>query len=249
MGASVWASGSQVWKGNMGTLIAKARPKARKSQTCVSERDLEVIELEEVEGVLAGGGAVMEIQDQDGDQHQDAPHHGVDEELDRRVDPALRVSPDPDQEVHGDEHHFPEDVEEEKVQRAEDPDHPGLQKEDADHEFFDLVLNILPAGHDRDEGEKGREKNQKQADPVDSQVIGNPVIGDPGDLFHELHGRRVQPEIEEEGKREEKLQQGHDESDPADRFFFLPVQEKDDRGPEQGEESDQGKKGNSCLVH
>ncbi len=32
MGASTWASGSQVWNGNIGTLIAKPRKKARKHQ-------------------------------------------------------------------------------------------------------------------------------------------------------------------------------------------------------------------------
>ena len=32
VGASTWASGSQVWKGNMGTLIAKPRKNARNSQ-------------------------------------------------------------------------------------------------------------------------------------------------------------------------------------------------------------------------
>ncbi len=190
-----------------------------------------------------GGGPVLEVEDQDGDQHQDASHHGVDEELDGGVDAALGVSPDPDQEVHGDQHHFPENVEEEKVQGDEDPDHPGLQEEEADHELFDLVLDILPAGDDRDEGEKSGQQNQEEADPVDSQEIGDPVIRDPGDLFHELHGRRIQPEIEEEGKGEEKLQEGHDEGDPADRFFLLPVQEKEDRGPEQGEESNQGQQG------
>ncbi len=31
VGASVWASGSQVWNGNIGTLIAKARKKAMKA--------------------------------------------------------------------------------------------------------------------------------------------------------------------------------------------------------------------------
>src|SRR6266849_698179 len=33
VGASVCASGSQVWKGNMGTLMAKAKKKPQKSQT------------------------------------------------------------------------------------------------------------------------------------------------------------------------------------------------------------------------
>ena len=36
MGASTWASGSHVWKGNIGTLIAKPRKKARKHQNCRS---------------------------------------------------------------------------------------------------------------------------------------------------------------------------------------------------------------------
>ena len=34
VGASVWASGSQVWKGHMGTLMAKARKKPRKAHIC-----------------------------------------------------------------------------------------------------------------------------------------------------------------------------------------------------------------------
>ena len=34
VGASTWASGSQVWNGNIGTLMAKASAKARKSQAC-----------------------------------------------------------------------------------------------------------------------------------------------------------------------------------------------------------------------
>src|SRR5688572_4725272 len=33
VGASVWASGNQVWNGNIGTLIAKARKNARKAPT------------------------------------------------------------------------------------------------------------------------------------------------------------------------------------------------------------------------
>src|SRR5512143_124875 len=36
VGASTWASGSQVWNGNIGTLMAKPRKKAQKSQTCRS---------------------------------------------------------------------------------------------------------------------------------------------------------------------------------------------------------------------
>src|SRR5712671_3797186 len=34
VGASVWASGSQVWNGNIGTLIANPRKNARKTHHC-----------------------------------------------------------------------------------------------------------------------------------------------------------------------------------------------------------------------
>ena len=34
VGASTWASGSQVWNGNIGTLMANPRKKARKTQPC-----------------------------------------------------------------------------------------------------------------------------------------------------------------------------------------------------------------------
>ena len=34
VGASVWASGSQVWNGNIGTLMAKARKNARNAPIC-----------------------------------------------------------------------------------------------------------------------------------------------------------------------------------------------------------------------
>ncbi len=35
VGAWTWASGSQVWNGNSGTLMAKASANARKNQNCV----------------------------------------------------------------------------------------------------------------------------------------------------------------------------------------------------------------------
>ena len=35
VGASTWASGSQVWKGNIGTLIAKAKKKAKNSSVAM----------------------------------------------------------------------------------------------------------------------------------------------------------------------------------------------------------------------
>ena len=65
----------------------------------------------------------MEVEDQNGHQHQQGAEHGEQEELDGGVNPAGRIAPDPDEQVHGDEHHFPEDVEQEEIQGDEDADH------------------------------------------------------------------------------------------------------------------------------
>jgi len=51
-------------------------------------------------------------------------------------------------------------------------------------------------------GEESREENQEKADAVEAQKIEDPVFGNPGDFFHELHGRRINPELEEEREGE-----------------------------------------------
>jgi hypothetical protein len=55
--------------------------------------------------------------------------------------------------------------------------------------------------------------------------------------------------LKEEGEREGKFYDGHDERDPTDGFFFLLVQEKENPGPEEGQESDPGKKREIRLAH
>src|SRR5208282_2701711 len=45
VGASTWASGSQVWKGNIGTLIAKPRKKAKNNQNWTSGRSQPAVDI------------------------------------------------------------------------------------------------------------------------------------------------------------------------------------------------------------
>ena len=51
VGASTCASGSQVWNGNIGTLMAKASAKARNNQIWRYGGSLQRVELQQVEGV------------------------------------------------------------------------------------------------------------------------------------------------------------------------------------------------------
>ena len=68
--------------GTSGTLIAKAMAKARKTQIWKCEAVAPEHRLGDAEG------AVHEVQGDDRHQEEDAPEQGVDEELERGVDPC-----------------------------------------------------------------------------------------------------------------------------------------------------------------
>ncbi len=147
VGASVWASGSQVWNGNIGTLMAKARNSARKARiwkfVAEAARGRELLELLVVEGADPGAAVadlVGERRGQDRDQHQQRPDERVQHELHRGVD-AVRAAPDADDQVHRDQDDLPEDVEEEQVQGHEDADHADLEDEEGDHVALHPVLD------------------------------------------------------------------------------------------------------------
>jgi len=87
---------------------------------------------------------LLDDQIEDGGQHEHTAHHGVDEELHRRVD-APGASPDADEEVHGDEHRFPEDIEEEKIGGDEDADHAAPEDEQEEMVGLDPLGDRRPA--------------------------------------------------------------------------------------------------------
>ena len=65
-----------------------------------------------------------EIQTKDGKQHEQAACLRKDEEFERCI-PSISVAPYADEEVHWDQHHFPEKIEQEKVHGQEDPADAG----------------------------------------------------------------------------------------------------------------------------
>ena len=102
-----------------------------------------LIQSREAEGIDSGQNVVVEIQEQNAQQHQYRAGQGVEEELDGRVKFA-RAAPDADQQVHRNQHSFPEDEEEEEIERHEDAEHAGLQDQEPDVVFLDAVLDGGP---------------------------------------------------------------------------------------------------------
>jgi hypothetical protein len=107
-------------------LTAKPQKNAEEHPPLQGGVEAELVELRDVEGVDAGLRVIGEVEREDAEQHDHAADQGVEEELDRRVEP-VGAAPDPDQEVHRDEHHLPEQEEEHEVERHERAEHAALQ--------------------------------------------------------------------------------------------------------------------------
>ncbi len=164
--------------------------------------------------------AALEEQDDDGDQQQKTSRERIEEELDGGVNP-VRPSPDADEQVHGDQHRLPEDVEQHEIQGAEDADHRRLHDQHGDHEFPHTRFDGGPRGDDADRREQGGEQDQPEADAVDAQGVADGGSRDPLGHFPELHLRplRLKPEIE--GHGQEKLKRRGPEGHMLDgRLIF-----------------------------
>ncbi len=111
-------------------------------------------------------------------EHQEAPEHRVERELDRRVDPP-RTAPYADQQVHRHEHHFPKDVEEDEVEGEERAEHAGLEHEHEDHVLLHPSVNVTEGREHDEHRQERRQEHEEQAHAVDAEQVLNPEIGQP----------------------------------------------------------------------
>ena len=104
---------------------------------------------------------LQEVDGEDRHEHQHRAGQGVKEELDGGIQ-LLRTAPDTDEEVHGHQHHFPEDVKQEHVLGDEDGEHGGLEYQKPDVVFLPPLLDVAPgAEHSNGAGEGGQEPEQQ----------------------------------------------------------------------------------------
>ena len=89
----------------------------------------------------------VEVDHQNGDEHQNRTEQSIKEKLNRRVFTTW-TTPDTDQEIHRQKHHFPKHIEQEEIQRQKNSDHPGFQKQKQDTVSFHVFLNG-PASQNR----------------------------------------------------------------------------------------------------
>ncbi len=170
------------------------------------------------EGPLPGGPGVGCGQGQDRHQHEEAARLGEEEELDRRVDPAL-VAPDADQEVHRHQHELPEEVEQEEVQGQEHAHHPGQDPEEVEVEEAHPVVDLAPGAPHGEDPQDRRQEDQDQGEAVHRQGEGDAEPGDPvpGEAGDPVAVRREGggPRPEPESRRQHQVHRHGAEGHPA----------------------------------
>src|SRR5207244_13593466 len=103
----------------------------------LGRRFADALKRNQVEGVALAVGIraghkvpnIGEIEGQQGNQNEDAAEQGEQEELDGGI-LAARAAPHADEEIHRQQHHLPEDIEQEEVERQEGDDHDRLEDQE-----------------------------------------------------------------------------------------------------------------------
>ncbi len=80
------------------------------------------------------------------------------------------MAPDADEEGHRDKHDFPEEEEEEQIERKEHADDTNFEHQQHDKEFFYAVLDAVPGREDGDRRQERGENHQEDAEAVDAHM-------------------------------------------------------------------------------
>ena len=159
----------------------KRGKKSKKYQSLGCGPQGELVKLKNIKGPLSN-----HVQIYQGDQHQQRPQQGIEKELDRGIHP-IRPTPDPDYEKHRNQHRLPEQVEQDRVQRAEHPNHQPFHDKKGSEVLRNPLTNYLPARDDDNYGKEGSQEHQRHGDAIDPQRVVHVETFNPRRFFNELH--------------------------------------------------------------
>ncbi len=186
-----------------------------------------LIKFRNAEGENAGNCVVMEVEEQNAQQHEHGAQQRVQKELDGRIEFA-RAAPDADQQIHRHQHRFPENEEEEEIERHEDAHHSRLQHQKPDVIFLHPNLDGGPRRKNRDPTQQRGQHDQQKRNAVNAQVVtranrGNPVIQRALDELEVRGGHleTLRPEHRHQRQRDQESAKGEEVRNPADRVLVL----------------------------
>src|SRR4030095_6022128 len=168
---------------------------------------------------VEGMRITAEVESEDCKKHQHAAEERIEKELDRRIFTA-RSTPDADEKIHRQEHDFPEDVKEKKIQSAEDSHHARIehekQREIAFHGFFDAK-----GGEYAQKTKERCQQHHGDAETIDSHVIADVIGWNPLILLGELKTDLVAIKVGEEPNGHEQRRHGSGGGDPTNELGVI----------------------------
>src|SRR6202167_2778206 len=171
---------------------------------------------------------------QNRDQHEKRSNHREQHELDGGVNLAA-MSPNADQEVHRNQHHFPEHVEQEQIDRKQRAEQPGLEHQHEEAELARPLFDIAAAGiKNRQGNQDSSQKNQKQTNAVNTNMVRNVERGNPVVLLDELVIRLLRIELIQYIEAQRERKQREDERRVPDRTLFA-LHENEERADQRQE--------------
>ena len=200
-----------------------------------------VLQVGEVEGAGLG------VEPENGDEQGRRGNEGEEKKLERGAR-AFLAAVHGDEDRHGNERELPEAVVDEKIERDKDPEHGGLLHEEERVENLAAGLNRIPTGEDADGRKQAGEHDEPEAEAVDSDVVRDQGVGDPGDDLLELESGLAGGEVRGQMERENEGDECGDEREPV-RELGAIGQQRDENGARQGNQEDEGEDGAIDRCH
>ena len=141
------------------------------------------VEISDLEAAL---GLVEQVDQRD--KCQQRAQQRVEEELESGVDP-VRAAPNPDDDVHRNQHRLKEHIEQDGVGGSEYTVDQATHDQERRQILRDAALHHLPSGHNHENGHEAVQHHEGHGDAVDAQLIADIEGRDPRAVFNELKGR------------------------------------------------------------
>ena len=195
--------------------------------------------------------AAQKVQSHDGDQHDHRAGHRVQEELDGRIDAPL-AAPDADDEIHRDQHPFPEQVVQHQVQGQKDAQHGGLHHQHPSVELPAAGVDLLKRDADREREDHGRHQHHQQRDAVHAEKVVDVERRYPRGHVHKLELRPVRRVLRVSEQRDSQRRQRSRQRDRFDRLCVVLRDQPDHQRKQRRQEHQPGQqppKTCHCFCH
>ena len=148
------------------------------------------------------------------DQHEHGAQERVQEELERGVH-TPRTAPHADDEEHRNEHGFPEEIEQQAVERGEHANHQSFHDEEGGVVLRGTLFDHSPCRDHHRDGDEGGQQDQRQRDAVDAERVRGVERRNPRQVFRELIREARDIEAAIQRNRRDECRDGDGERDPA----------------------------------